>query len=204
MDVALFLRGLVIGFCIAAPVGPIGVLCIRRTLMQGHLMGLLTGLGAATADAIYGAIAGFGLTTVSSVLVGQSGWLQPIGGLFLCYLGVKIWRDRPANEAAPAKGKTLVGAYLSTVFLTLTNPATIFSFVAVFAGLGLASAQYAYGAAMVLVGGVFLGSALWWLLLSGGISLLRHRINLKQLHWLNRGSGLVILGFGILALTFRG
>lgn len=203
MDVLLFFRGLVIGFCIAAPVGPIGVLCIRRTLMQGRWMGLLTGLGAATADAMYGAIAGFGLTFISSVLVGQAGWLQLIGGLFLCYLGVRIWLEQPADEAASASGKTLLGAYASTVFLTLTNPATILSFVAVFAGLGLASAQYDYGAAAILVLGVFLGSALWWLLLSGGVSLLRHRFKLNHLRWLNRLSGIVILVFGILALSFR-
>jgi threonine/homoserine/homoserine lactone efflux protein len=204
MNALLFLRGLVIGFCIAAPVGPIGVLCIRRTLMQGRSMGLLTGLGAATADAMYGAIAGFGLTFVSTVLVDQAGWLQLVGGLFLCYLGVKILLDKPASETVSASSKTLVGAYFSTVFLTLTNPATILSFVAVFAGLGLASTQYDYGAAAILVVGVFLGSALWWLLLSGGVNLLRHRFALNHLHWLNRISGIVILVFGILALSFRG
>jgi threonine/homoserine/homoserine lactone efflux protein len=204
MDALLFFRGLVIGFCIAAPVGPIGVLCIRRTLVQGQWVGLLTGLGAATADAMYGAIAGFGLTFISTVLVDQAGWLQLIGGLFLCCLGVKILLDKPASEAASATGQTMIGAYLSTVVLTLTNPATILSFVAVFAGLGLASTQYDYGAAAVLVVGVFLGSALWWLLLSGGVSLLRHRFALKHLHWLNRVSGIVIFIFGILALSFRG
>jgi len=138
MGLATLLRGLVIGFSIAAPVGPIGVLCIRRTLADGRATGLAVGLGAAAADAVYGAIAGFGLTAVSSLLVRQQGILRLVGGLFLCYLGVRTFLARPADRAARAGGAGLVGAFTSTFGLTLTNPATILSFVAVFAGLGIA------------------------------------------------------------------
>jgi threonine/homoserine/homoserine lactone efflux protein len=194
------LKGIIIGFSIAAPVGPIGVLCIRRTLAQGRGAGLASGLGAASADAMYGCIAGFGLTFISGFLVGQQFWLRLIGGLFLCYLGVRTLLARPAESAAPAGNNGLLGAYFSTLFLTLTNPVTILAFAAIFAGLGIAGAVGGYGSAAILVLGVFLGSALWWLILSGGVSLLRTELTQARLSWVNRLSGLVIIGFGVAAL----
>jgi threonine/homoserine/homoserine lactone efflux protein len=204
MDISFLLRGLIIGFSIAAPVGPIGVLCIRRTLAEGRASGLVSGLGAATADAIYGCIAGFGLTFISSLLVGQQTWLRLIGGGFLCYLGLKTFLARPARQAILAGGNGLLGAYASTFFLTLTNPMTILSFVAIFAGLGVASARGDYASAGVLVLGVFMGSALWWLILSGGVSLFRARFDPHRLRWVNRISGVIIAGFGLLALLSLG
>jgi len=197
----LFFTGLVIGFSIAAPVGPIGVLCIRRTLAEGRALGLASGLGAATADAIYGAIAGFGLTLVSSVLVSHQMGLRLIGGAFLIYLGAQTFRARPAERAANVAGRGLLGAYASTFLLTLTNPMTILSFVAIFAGVGLANAAGDYLAAATLVGGVFLGSALWWLALSGGVSLFRDQFDQRALGWVNRASGVIVVGFGLLALA---
>src|SRR5579884_3922324 len=198
-----FLRGLLIGFSIAAPVGPIGVLCIRRTLANGRLAGLLSGLGAATADAGYGAVGAFGLTAVSTVLVGQQHWLRLLGGIFLLYLGMKTFRSRPAEKAAgsrPALG--LAGMYLSTLALTLTNPATILSFAAVFAGLGLATSAHGdYARAAQVVAGVFLGSALWWLILSSLVDLARGRLNPTSLGWANRLSGVILTAFGLLALA---
>jgi threonine/homoserine/homoserine lactone efflux protein len=201
MDIRLLLKGLLIGFSIAAPVGPIGVLCIRRTLAQGRAAGLVSGLGAATADAVYGCIAGFGLTIVSGLLISQQSWLKMIGGAFLCYLGIRTLLAQPAERAAAASGMGLAGAYTSTFFLTLTNPTTILSFVAVFAGLGLASMGGDYAAAGALVLGVFIGSALWWLLLSGGVGLLRSRFDTRAMRWVNRISGGVITAFGVLALV---
>lgn len=201
MDISFLLRGLIIGFSIAAPVGPIGVLCIRRTLAEGRASGLVSGLGAATADAIYGCIAGFGLTVISSILVSQQIWLRLIGGAFLCYLGFKTFLARPAEQAASAKGDGLIGAYASTFFLTLTNPMTILSFAAIFAGLGVTRATGNYVSAGVLVLGVFIGSALWWLILSGGVSVFRTRFNPHGLRWLNRVSGAIITGFGLFALS---
>jgi len=201
------LRGILIGFSIAAPVGPIGVLCIRRTLAEGRAVGFASGLGAATADAIYGCIAGFGLTLVTRFLMDQQVWLRLFGGAFLCYLGVKTVLSRPADQAASAKGSGLAGAYGSTFLLTLTNPMTILSFAAVFAGLGLASAGGSYASAGILVLGVFTGSALWWLMLSGGVSLLRGKFDARRLEWVNRISGAIIAGFGVVALlslTVRG
>ncbi|NJO10277.1 MAG: LysE family transporter [Leptolyngbyaceae cyanobacterium SL_1_1] len=188
----------------AAPVGPIGILCIRRTLILGRLTGLVSGLGAATADGLYGCVAGFGLTLVTQFLVAQTLWLQVIGGLFLIYLGAKIFVSRPAEEAAAiAPQSTLLGAYVSTLALTLTNPATILSFVAIFAGLGLARGDRSYVDSGVLVLGVFVGSALWWCLLSWSVNLFRAKFNPQQLRWLNRVSGLIMVAFGVIALGWR-
>ncbi|NIN69714.1 MAG: LysE family transporter [Anaerolineae bacterium] len=200
MDISYLLRGLVIGFAIAAPVGPIGVLCIRRTLAEGRAAGLVSGLGAATADAIYGFIAAFGLTYISSILIGQQHWIRLIGGLFLCYLGLRTFFGKPAEKPSSAEGIGLIRAYVSTFFLTLTNPMTILSFAAVFAGLGIGSATGDYSSAALLVLGVFLGSGLWWLLLSGGVSLFRRKLKPRALWWANTISGIVILGFGVTAL----
>jgi len=194
------LRGIIIGFSIAAPVGPIGVLCIRRTLAEGRVFGFVSGLGAATADAIYGCIAGFGLTFISDILIGRQVWLRLAGGVFLCYLGIKNFLARPAEQAASASGRGLIGAYASTLLLTLTNPVTILSFAAVFAGLGMANASGNHGSAATLVLGVFTGSVLWWLVLSNVASLFRTKFNTRALRWVNRISGIVVTGFGLTAL----
>ncbi len=159
MELPIFVKGLLIGLSIAAPVGPIGILCIRRTLSEGRLVGLATGMGAASADAIYGLIAGFGLTLITSMLVGQSQLIRCIGGLFLCYLGIQTLSSRPAEREAQVTGEKLLGAYSSSLFLTLTNPMTILSFIGIFAGLGIAS-QTDLASCLVLVLGVFLGSRL--------------------------------------------
>src|SRR5215210_5808764 len=204
MDASLLLKGLLIGFSIAAPVGPIGVLCIRRTLAQGRAAGLVSGLGAASADAVYGCIAGFGLTFISGLLISQQIWLKLIGGAFLCYLGIRTLLAQPAEHAAVAGGMGLAGAYTSTFLLTLTNPTTILSFVAVFAGLGLASMGGDYAAAALLVLGVFVGSALWWLLLSGGVGLFRARSDPRATRCANRMAGGVITAVGLLARVSLG
>ena len=205
MDISFLLRGLIIGFSIAAPVGPIGVLCIRRTLAEGRASGLVSGMGAATADAVYGCIAGFGLTFISNFLISQQVWLRLIGGVFLCYLGLRTFLKKPVERVASAKGNGLVGAYVSTFVLTLTNPTTILSFAAIFAGLGVASANGNYVSAGVLVFGVFIGSALWWLILSSGVSVFRTKFTSYRLRWVNRISGIIITGFGLFAiLSLRG
>lgn len=201
MDGWLFMRGAILGFSIAAPVGPIGVLCIRRTLAEGQLVGLLSGLGAATADACYGAVAAFGLTAVSSRLIGHQDALRLVGGIFLLYLGIRTFLAAPVQSIKRGQRRRLLGNYLSTLGLTLTNPTTIFSFLAIFAGLGWAgTSSEGYPSAALLVLGVFSGSALWWLILSSGISLLRAGFSLRVMRWVNRLSGTVIGGFGVVAL----
>ena len=203
MDVGLFVEGIIIGFAIAAPVGPIGVLCIRRTLAEGRASGFVSGLGAATADAVYGAIAAFGLTLITDFLLGGASWLRLVGGAFLLFLGFKTFFARPAERAAEARGGGLPGAYASTFFLTLTNPTTILSFAAIFAGLGVVGASDALSAALLVLG-VFLGSAAWWLVLSGGTGLFRSKLSASGLRWVNRVSGTVIAAFGVLALSGLG
>lgn len=197
---AFFLRGLIIGFSIAAPVGPIGVLCIRRTLSEGRAAGFVSGLGAATADAFYGAIAGFGLTFVSGFLVREQPWLRLVGGLFLIYLGVRAFVTDPA-PLGPDTGpsRALGSAYATTLALTLTNPMTILSFAAIFAGLGVVAARN-YATAGALVTGVFIGSALWWLILSGAAGMVRTHLRPESLRWVNRAAGVVITTFGVVAL----
>ena len=200
MNITFLLRGLIIGFSIAAPVGPIGILCIRRTLAEGRLSGFISGLGAATADAIYGCIAGFGLTFVSDILVGQQTWLCLFGGLFLLYLGAKTFLARPSESPALTERSGLIAAYGSILALTLTNPLTILSFAAVFASLGIAETNGNYISASALVLGVFVGSGLWWLLLSTVAGALRSRLSTHALRWVNRISGIIITGFGLVAL----
>ncbi len=199
-EIHYLIKGLIIGLSIAVPVGPIGVLCIRRTLTRGRMVGFLSGLGAATADALYGAIAGFGLTFLVNFIIGKQIWLRLIGGGLLCILGAKTFLSKPAEEGTSVEGNSLWNEYLTTFFLTLTNPLTLLFFVAVFAGLGIGSTGDSYVSAGILVSGVFIGSAMWWLVLCGFTGLLQNLLNLKRLRWLNRISGLIILGFGLFAL----
>lgn len=203
MDASFFLKGLVIGFSIAAPVGPIGILCIRLALTQGQLSAIVSGLGAATADAIYGVLAGFGLSVASTALAGQQAWLHVIGALFLCYLGVSTFIAKPAEKTDLATRGGLLFGYVSTLLLTLANPVTIISFAAVFAGLGLgeAAAQGTLAPAVALVSGIFLGSALWWLLLGTVVGLFKRAVDARVLRWINRIAGVVLLGFGLVAFA---
>jgi threonine/homoserine/homoserine lactone efflux protein len=200
MDISYFLRGLAIGIAIAAPVGAIGLLCIRRTLADGRLAGFVSGLGAATADALYGAVAALGLTAISSAIVEHQGMVRLVGGSFLCYLGARTALSHPAVDSRAAAARDLTAAYGSTLVLTLTNPTTILSFAAVFAGLGLGTMAADRGSAVLMVCGVFLGSALWWLLLSGAVGFFRRAMTPERLRWVNRFSGATLLGFGVFSL----
>ena len=201
MDLNFLLKGVAIGLAIAAPVGPIGILCIRRSLTAGWLAGFASGLGAATADGIYGCIAGFGLTIISDFLISQQFIIRLVGGLFLCYLGVRTFLSPVSQEAATTReAKSFLGKYLSTFFLTITNPMTILAFVAIFAGLGLGKVNNSFGAGLLVLG-VFLGSAVWWLFLAFLASQLRHKLNSFLLQWINWISGIIIITFGLVALV---
>ncbi|MFP5342002.1 MAG: LysE family translocator [Candidatus Limnocylindria bacterium] len=202
MDLTLLARGLVLGFTIAAAVGPISLLCIRRTLAEGRVVGLASGIGVATADGTYGAIAAFGLTAVTDILVDWRRLLSVVGGLFLLWLAWRTARSVPreaaADEPPPRGGRGLAGAYLSTLGLTLTNPMTILSFVAMFVGLGV-TGDDALGAA-VLTGGVFLGSAAWWVVLVGLVGALRSRLTPARMRRINIASGALIGAFALVAI----
>lgn len=200
MQIEYFMRGVAIGFSIAAPVGPIGILCIRRTLNDGWSIGMLSGLGAACADMVYGGIAAFGISAVSEFLLSQQVWIRTIGGFFLIYLGIRTIFSIPSEGEMPDSRRGLLGAFLSTFLLTLTNPMTILSFGAMFAGFGLLNEGVSYSVSTLMVLGVFLGSGLWWLVLSGGVSLLRARFSVSLLKWVNKFSGGIITVFGIVIL----
>lgn len=197
-----FLQGFGIGLSVAAPVGPIGLLCIRRSIAQGFLIGFSSGLGAAAADAAYGSVAAFGLTLISNFLVDQRIWLGLVGGLFLCYLGLATFFAKPSDQPAKSESGTALRAFLSTLLLTLANPMTVLMFGAIFAGFGLGRnpATATYASAAIMVAGVFLGSACWWLFLSGTAGYLRGKITFQWMTRINRLSGLIILIFGVLAL----
>jgi threonine/homoserine/homoserine lactone efflux protein len=200
MDLTLLARGFVLGFTIAAAVGPISLLCIRRTLAEGRVVGLVSGLGVATADATYGAIAAFGLTAVTGLLVDWRRALGVVGGLFLLWLAWRTFRAVPGESVTngAARRGGLAGAYLSTLGLTLTNPMTILSFAALFVGLGVTAGNAA--GATVLTAGVFLGSGAWWVVLVVGVGALRSRVTPAGLRRVNLVSGLLIGAFAVVAL----
>jgi threonine/homoserine/homoserine lactone efflux protein len=195
-----FLKGLLFGFLLAATVGPMWVLCFRRTLAHGRLFGFVSGMGVATADAIYGFVAAFGLTVVSGFLLAQKFWLSVIGGAFLCWLGLRTLMAKPLDTPAEAPSGSLAVAYSSTLALTLTNPATILAFAAIFAGLGLASSG-SYSEASMVVAGVVLGSASWWVLLALGAGWLRTRSGPRTMRVINLIAGTSILAFGVVQLV---
>jgi len=190
------LKGLAIGFAIAATVGPIWLLCFRRAVAEGPLTGFVAGLGVATADGLYGLVAAFGLTALSDFMLNYRLALGLGGGLFLCWLGIQAFFARPVIAGATPARASLAGAYFSTTALTLANPMTILSFAAVAAGMGLAATPD-YGAAARLTAGIFTGSMLWWALLSAGTAMLRTRLNENVVLWINRVSGAVIFAFGV-------
>lgn len=194
MDFALLARGFVLGLSIAAVVGPIALLCLRRSLASGFSIGFASGLGAATADASYAAIASFGVSAVASLLVEQRLWLRLVGGTALLYLGVKALRAQPAVTAVASatSGLRLAGAYSSTLALTMSNPMTILSFAAIFAGIGEGSLD--------LVLGVFIGSGAWWFILAGAASRLRTSFTPRRMRLVNLASGALIVGFGVQSL----
>ena len=164
MEFIFFLKGIAIGFAMAVPVGPIGILCIRKTLTEGRLHGFVIGLGAATADLFYGSVAAFGLTFISDILISQKIWIRLVGGALLLFLGIKIFRALPTDPKIQIKNGGILKLYLTTVVLTLTNPLTIFAFIAVFAALGLDN-ELSFFSASILIAGLFIGCLHFWMLI---------------------------------------
>jgi len=197
MSTSLLLKGVIIGLSLAIPVGPIALLCIRRTLARGRLSGLASGLGAATADALFAAVAGFGLTFVSNWLVSHELTLTVIGGSFLCYLGARIFYSVPDPRRPQDEVDGIFSDFLSTFFLTVTNPVTAFCFVAAFAAVGVGIDDDGLLAPILLIVGVFCGSTLWWLILSGSVSYFHRTISLNGLRRVNRISGSIMMLFGL-------
>jgi len=204
MSYKIMIEAITIGFLIALPVGPIGVLCINRSIAGGFRSGLITGLGAASADAIYGLIAVLGITTITTFLIGAGGYIKLIGGVLLCYLAINILIDINKKNNR-AKAKQYSSYYISSLILTLTNPATIIAFTAIFAALGLGYQYKGITSAILMVTGVFIGSLLWWIILSGGVSVFRKKINdrFRQFIGLISGSLIFIFGLSCIISTIR-
>jgi threonine/homoserine/homoserine lactone efflux protein len=199
--ILLLLKSILMWMAVVASIGPIGLLCINRTLKHGFLAGLITGLGVSIADAVYGCVSGFGLTFISNFLISHQFIIRLIGGLFLCYLGLKIFFKAKVHGSIKESKKTYVGDFLSAFVLTLTNPMTIITFIAVFASIGVGSIYTGYMHAVIIVAGIFFGSLLWYLILSSLVSLAHKKINTEIMKWINRVSGVIIIVFGILAIV---
>lgn len=202
MPLIFLLKGVVVGIVIAVPVGPVGVMCVRRTIFEGKRAGFISGLGAATADALFGCIAAFGLTIVSDWLIGYHQWLRVGGGCYLLYVGGSALLARhESKHSSEPDAEGLLRNFLSTFALTLTNPITILAFLGIFSALGLSGADATFSRAAILVLGVWLGSLLWWLALTFGLGSLFRSFEARHLKWINRASGIILLvsGAGLLA-----
>jgi len=199
MELTFFLKGIAIGFIMAIPIGPIGIMCIRKTLTEGRLSGLIIGLGAATADLFYGCVAVFGLTVISDTLSDQRIWIRIVGGALLFFLGIKTFRAQPKDPKLKISGSGRLRSYFTVVVLTLTNPLTIFAFIAVFAAFGLGDGL-SFFSAVVLVAGVFIGSCLWFFLLTSGTILFRKKLDLVGLKWVNKIAGILIIISGFIVI----
>jgi len=199
---SLLIRGFALGFAIAASPGPIFFLCLRRSLLRGWLIGLVSGLGVATADAAYAAVAVFGIAALSTILLGGERWLELFGGAALILLGIRSVLEQPriGEASTAATGRGLLWAYASTLGLTITNPATIISFAALAAALGAGLAG-GFGRPAVVVLGVALGSASWWCLLALLAAMLRTRVTPDVTRAIGIVSGLAIAGLGALAVA---
>jgi threonine/homoserine/homoserine lactone efflux protein len=200
MSLYLLLQGVLMGLVVAVPVGPLGLLCINRALMLGPTCGLFSGLGVATADALAAGLAALGITLISGFLSAHQLILRLLGGAFLCYFGYKIYETEPVTRAPIKNINGLLSAYATTFLLTFSNPLTILSFVAIYAGWHVPSLDGHYVAAATLTVGVFTGSALWWVGLFLGLTTFHERFNLRFLFWVHRVSGMIIAGFGVLVL----
>jgi len=200
MELIFFLKGLIIGFAMAVPIGPVGVMCIRKTLAEGHSRGLIVGLGAATVDALYSSIAAFGLTFVSDAIASQHFWVRLVGGGLLLFLGIRTFRAKRKDNTIPCEGKGLLGSYISAFLLALTNPVTIFAFVAVFAAFGLGH-KLSIISASILVLGVVIGSCLWFLILGVVARFFRKKLKSGGLTWVNRIAGVLLILSGIAAFV---
>jgi len=197
---SLFVEGLIVGFCLAAPVGPIAVLCVQRTMARGKLAGFISGFGAAAADALYGMLAALGVTFVSEFLMAHRLVFQRAGGAILCALGLRLLFAKVAERDPAPKGGGLAGYFFSTFLLTLTNPMTFVAFAAIFATLGVGVVRGHNLLTLELAGGVLVGSGLWWTFIVALVDLFRDRFRYQALVWINRGTGIFVIGVGILYL----
>jgi threonine/homoserine/homoserine lactone efflux protein len=201
LEIIFFIKGFIIGIFVASPPGPVGTLCLRRTFSEGYISGLLSGLGVSTADAIYSFIAGFGLTGVLKFLISYQLWLRLICGIILCFLGINTFYHASSIKISTSPNSTShVGTYMSALMLSLMNPAVIISFAALFAFMGLVGKGTNLTCSLTIVAGVFAGSACWWVILSGTVSMLNLKFNKRLIRRINHIAGILFVGFGLFML----
>lgn len=201
MDLGLVLKGLVIGFVIAVPAGPVAMMCVHRSIEEGHLRGIATGIGAALGDTVFGALAALGIGYVSEVIANEQVSLRLGAGVVLCVLGAVTFLRRPRFGVFVEDHISLISAFAGGFALTLANPITILAFLAVFSALGVNELIATRADAAALIFGLLVGATAWWMALAGGSSLFRDRFSEKGLVTVTRVSGLVIVGFGVAALV---
>jgi threonine/homoserine/homoserine lactone efflux protein len=202
-EIELLIGGIIVGLMIAMPVGPVNVLCIHRTIEAGWKSGVISGLGAAAADMLYGGIAGFSITLVIQFLVREQFWIRFFGGILLVGIGIWYFFKKPVPLDAEVHDRGSAYADMrSTFLLTLTNPTTVLSFLALLAALGM-GAQRLWWLTVFLVGGIFCGSMAWWIVLSIIVNHFRDRFNDRLLLLMNRLAGVAIGAFGVAAFVFR-
>jgi len=202
MWLTLFLKGVFIGLLATIPLGPIGVICVQRTINKGKLSGFVSGLGAASADTIFATIAGFSLTFIISFIEQKQVAFQIIGGIVVVLLGTKIFYTNPIRQLRRHKRKknSLTEDFLSVLLFTITNPLAVFLFLALFAAFGVVSDQTKWFLSFVTIGGVFVGASGWWYIFTSLVDIFRNKFRLKQLWWINKISGFVIFLLGLITL----
>ncbi|MDY6801952.1 MAG: LysE family translocator [Bacteroidota bacterium] len=202
MEIEFLVKGVIVGFLASIPLGPVGVLCIQRTINKGRVSGLFSGMGAATIDSFFALVAALGLTFIINFIEEQQFFIQLFGGGILIFLGARIFKTNPIRQIRRHRKKKnkLVEDFLSVLFLTLSNPLAIFLFVAAFAGIGLVTSKDSSIKSSLIIGGVFIGAMLWWTLLTFFVNLFREKFRLKQLWWINKIAGILIIVFGVAAM----
>lgn len=202
MELGFFIKGLIVGFLASIPLGPVGVLCIQRTINKGRFSGIISGMGAATVDSFFALVAALGLTYIINFIEEQHFFIQLIGGGVLIFLGIKIFTTNPVKQIRRHRRKKnkLIEDYFSVLFLTLSNPLAVFLFVAAFAGIGMVTSKDSSLKSSLIIAGVFAGAMGWWAILTFFIDLFRKRFRLKQLWWINKIAGIVIIVFGVAAM----
>ena len=202
MEIEFLVKGIVVGFLASIPLGPVGVLCIQRTINKGRTSGLFSGMGAATVDSFFALVAALGLTFIINFIEEQQFYIQLLGGGVLIFLGTRIFNTNPIQQIRRHRKKKnkLVEDFLSVLFLTLSNPLAVFLFVAAFAGIGLVTSKDSSVKSSLIIAGVFLGATFWWASLTFFVDLFRKKFRLKQLWWINKIAGVIIIVFGIAAM----
>jgi threonine/homoserine/homoserine lactone efflux protein len=196
VELSFFIQGIVIGLTLAVPIGPISLLCIQRTIADGRLHGVISGLGVSTADSFYAAITVLGLTAISSLIVTYQYLFRSLAGVILVLIGIRVFMLVPAGVSEKSEHETYFKDYLSMVVIAIANPMTLIFFLVILPGFGVIIQESAFLPATGFVAGVFFGSAIWWIILCGSIGSVRSRISVKNLGLINRISGVLISCFG--------